>query len=219
MRPCDERPDSLLPGRSATIRSRQAAVSDVPGQSRRTEEFEVWVAKASLDSPNARRRLASMLTVPNRARTSIAPKRTIEAMSPFTSRWPAAQIETPQRNGWRVMRSMPRTTSGLSRAPSWRTLVGFRDVRPGTISSMATSCTAICTQTAQRRNGPQRLIGRDVAGLGKSKTQPHETGYGREAKRRPCRRPGRSCQSARLALACPRPRGGVPEKTSPRRSG
>ncbi len=43
------------------------------------------------------------------------------------------------------MRNMPRTRSGRFRAPSCRTLVGLGVARPGTISSMARSWSAICT--------------------------------------------------------------------------
>jgi hypothetical protein len=80
-----------------------------------------------------------MLMVPNRARMSIEAKRMIPARSPFTSRWPAAQIATPQRKGWRVMRNMPRITSRLSSLASWRTLVGLGVVNPTTTKRKAMS--------------------------------------------------------------------------------
>ena len=62
-----------------------------------------------------------------------------DMLQPVAPEWPIAQIATPHRNGCRVMRSMPRATSGRSSAPSWRTLVGLGVRRPGTINRKAIS--------------------------------------------------------------------------------
>ena len=55
----------------------------------------------------------------------------------------SAHSATPHRNGWRVMRVMPRTAAAPAASrPSRPTLVGLGVLRPMTTSSTASSSTA-----------------------------------------------------------------------------
>ena len=106
--------------------------------------MEVRDAKTSqAPGPRARRRFASMDTVPATAVIASAAKNSREATSPLPIRCRPDQSATPIRNGCRVMRTMP--CGARSTKPSWATAVGFGVVRPITTSRNAGSISAIMT--------------------------------------------------------------------------
>ena len=83
--------------------------------------MEVCAAKDCQAGPSARRRLASIYTVPASAVTAREPKKMNEARSPLAIRCTTAHNPTPMRNGWRVTRTMPsggRAPPGLPRPRS-----------------------------------------------------------------------------------------------------
>src|SRR5262249_1613119 len=69
--------------------------------------MEVCAAKDCQAAPSARRRLASIDTVPASAVTAREPKKMNEARSPLAIRCTAAHNPTPRRNGWALTRQMP----------------------------------------------------------------------------------------------------------------
>ena len=99
--------------------------------------MEVCAAKDCQAGPSARRRLASIDTVPASAVTAREPKKMNEARSPLAIRCTTAHNPTPMRNGWRVTRTMP--SGGRATRPSSPTIVGFDVVNPVTARSKARS--------------------------------------------------------------------------------
>ena len=87
--------------------------------------FEVTAAKRGQSGLRFLFR-ASISSVPTPARTSSAPKKTSDFMSPRATMCDAAHSMKPHMIGWRVMRIMPRAGSSLFSSRSAPTMVGLR---------------------------------------------------------------------------------------------